>query len=506
LTKLIKRRVKMIRHLKILLFGMALIGLMAGSAFAGTVGVNHGALNATIFMSLEALGAARSDTVVGNAAIGNSPAGNYGVTYVATQDLTATNLLGVSFTGGGFNGDIINLCKIEGADNNQTQIGTGQPSAGTTSYNFQLSGAVGARNSMVLTNAACNATGARNFPFRYSATTSAGYATITIAANTSGAQPIEAAASANVGQIRTEYAVSAFNATVHTVDYLGTPGDGTRFTAGNNASAATNSLDITQRINTFTVNGGAGAAPNAGLTVGAAVSITDTLGWQGLSKVFLAQAGVATCADTAAGNLVGTGTLSGTLSLTVPAAAFDGNGANGGANFGICLVGSGTAFSVPRTIQASVDVNVSGTGANDPAATSLANIDTWITNAYQGFVGWLVNSSALPTYCLINNADTTRTGTILLDVVSSEGAVVLSGTLGTIAPKTSNMATFTVNSVSLTGGTALSLATLGADKRYTAKITTTVTPANVLVTCIQTDPVSGAKRSVPVFANSPNVQ
>jgi hypothetical protein len=35
----------MIRHLKILLFGMAVIGLMAGTAFAGTTKVNHAADN-----------------------------------------------------------------------------------------------------------------------------------------------------------------------------------------------------------------------------------------------------------------------------------------------------------------------------------------------------------------------------------------------------------------------------------------------------------------------------
>jgi hypothetical protein len=115
----------------------------------------------------------------------------------------------------------------------------------------------------------------------------------------------------------------------------------------------------------------------------------------------------------------------------------------------------------------------------------------------------MVNSSVVPTYCLINNADTARTASVILDVISSESAVVLTNaTLGSIASKTSNMATFTTDSASLAGGTAVSLSTLGADKRYSPRLTVTTNPNNVSMTCIQTDPVSGAKRAVPVLSSA----
>jgi hypothetical protein len=235
------------------------------------------------------------------------------------------------------------------------------------------------------------------------------------------------------------------------------------------------------------MNYGASNATEGNLTTRAVVNLTDTANWQGLSKVFLSNlAAAANCAnDNAAANLVGTGSLSGTLSLSVAEAAFDGDGANGAANFMLCLQASGTtALSAPRTIQSSIDVNITGTGANDPAAKAFATIDVWDANAYQGLIPWAVNSSTVATYCLINNIGTTRTATVLMDILGSEGAVVLSDTLGTIAPKTSKLATFTANSATLGTGTPISLSTLPADNRYAAKLTVTTTPADVSVTCV----------------------
>jgi len=73
---------------------------------------------------------------------------------------------------------------------------------------------------------------------------------------------------------------------------------------------------------------------------------------------------------------------------------------------------------------------------------------------------------------------------VLMDILGSEGAVVLSDTLGTIAPKTSKLATFTANLATLGTGTPISLSTLPVDNRYAAKLTVTATPADVSVTCV----------------------
>lgn len=494
----------MIRHLKILLFGMVVIGLMAGTAFAGTTKVNHAANNAAFTASLEAMGAARNVVLVGAA---NGP-----INYLVTQVINGGNFLTVAFTGAAFSGNQVRVCKVDAAAAGN-QIGVGTPASGATSYNFQIAasnaaGAVPAGESVYITNeAACNATGAgSNLIVQLSTTASATSPSATLGFVSAGNLAVDAGSSAQVAAIGSEWTATTGSAN-NTVDYLGTPGDGTKF-VGNLLYAAAGNVQGAANITQTLKNYGAANAGGAALTARAVVKLTDTASWQGLSKVFLSNLNAAAnCAnDAAASNLVGTGTLSGTLSLSVPAAAFNGV-TDGGANLMVCLTAGGTAsLTAPRTIQAAIDIDITGTGANDPAIGSYATIDTWDVNAYQGSPVWLVNSSAVPTYCLINNMDTVKTATALIDVTSSEGAVVLSGSLGTIAPKTSNMATFTANSASLTGGTAVDLTTLLADKRYTAKLTITVNPNNASVTCIQTDPVSGAKRSVPVLTNSGWVQ
>lgn len=495
----------MIRHLKILLFGMAVIGLMAGTAFAGTTKVNHAANNAAFTASLEAMGAARNVTLVGAA---NGP-----INYLVTQNIVGGNFLTVAFTGAAFAGNQIRVCKLDAAAaGNQIAIAT--PAGAITTYNFQIvnqataNASIPAGESVYLTtDAACNTTGASaNLILQLSTTASATSPSATVGFVSAGNLAVDTGSSAQVAAIGSEWTATTGSAN-NTVDYLGTPGDGTKF-VGNVLYAAAGNVQGAANITQTLKNYGAANAGGAGLTARAVVKLTDTASWQGLSKVFLSNLNAAAnCAnDAAASNLVGTGTLSGTLSLSVPAAAFNGV-TDGGANLMVCLTAGGTAsLTAPRTIQAAIDIDITGTGANDPAIGSYATIDTWDVNAYQGSPVWLVNSSAVPTYCLINNNDTVKTATALIDVTSSEGAVVLSGSLGTIAPKTSNMATFTANSASLTGGTAVDLTTLIADKRYTAKLTITVNPNNASITCIQTDPVSGAKRSVPVLTNSGWVQ
>ncbi|HIJ60728.1 MAG TPA: hypothetical protein HPP56_08990 [Nitrospirae bacterium] len=66
------------------------------------------------------------------------------------------------------------------------------------------------------------------------------------------------------------------------------------------------------------------------------------------------------------------------------------------------------------------------------------------------------------------------------------------------------MVTLAAENVTLDGGTPLSFpaALSGSGKRYTAKITATAHPDSVTMSCIQTDPVTGVKRQVPVTHNS----
>jgi hypothetical protein len=62
------------------------------------------------------------------------------------------------------------------------------------------------------------------------------------------------------------------------------------------------------------------------------------------------------------------------------------------------------------------------------------------------------------------------------------------------------------DSASLTGGTAIDLTSSGTNTRYVTKLTVTTNPNNSTISCVQTDPATGAKRSVTVLTNSGWVQ
>lgn len=492
----------MSKSLRLAVFIVLLIGLMAGSAFAGTTFVNNGAANSPYTASLEALGAARNVTMNGAA---NGP-----ISYSVTQSITGANFLQVSFTGAAFAGNQVRVCKVDGAAaGNQLAVAT--PSGGTSSYSFQI-GSTNAtaaipvgETAYLTTEAACNATGAgSNLVLQLNSTTSATSPTVSLGIVSAGNLPVDTTSTKTLADIRSEFAVNVpgpGGTGAHVVDYLGTPGDGTRFTvtptgATNLTANSLAAANIVKTSNNFAANNGTAAmgADNASLTVSAVVSLTDTQSWQGISKVFLNSVTAGNCTDNAGGNLVGTGSPSGTVALTLPAGAFNGMQS---ASFSVCILGNGTSSLSARTIAGSINVNVTGTGANDPAASSSGNIDVWTLNAFAATLPWAVNSSAVPTYCLISNASTTRTASVIYDVISSENGVVVGNqTLGTIAPMTSKLMTITNNSVSLAGGTATDLTTLGADKRHADRVTVTVTPGQVTMSCIQTDPVTGGKRNV----------
>lgn len=479
-----------------------LVGLMTGSAFAGSSFVNHVAANTPITVSLEAMGAARNVTLIG-------PATNGPILYQTSQSITSGNFLSVSLTGGAFSGDTVRVCKtdVEAAGNN---IGLATPAGGATSYNFQLTSAnnsvPAASNIYLTTDGACNTLGgASNMIVQISTSASASTPSLTMSIVSAGSLPIDASSTATLATIRSEYAAT-ITAANHTIDYLGTVGNGTLLLPGTVAWAASNGtaagnllVNIVRTANNFTTVGGAANATNAGLTAAALVGLTDSALWQGVSKVFLVNQGAwnGTCTDNAGGNFVGTGSLNGTLSLAMGGAFNGGTISAGSANMVLCVVANGTTALNTRTITGSLDINVTGTGANDPAAPALVNADVWTVNAFQAMIPWAVNASTIPTYCHIANASTSQTATVILDVLSSEGGVTLSNaSLGTIAPVTSKLMTITANSVSLAGGAVTDLTSLGTDKRHMDRVTVTTAPANVTLSCIQTDPVTGGKRNV----------
>ena len=262
----------------------------------------------------------------------------------------------------------------------------------------------------------------------------------------------------------------------------------------------------TSAANTFSTNGSSGAGgQNAALTVSAVVSLQDSAAWQGVKRLYLVPSATA-C--TIGANIVANSAPANTVALTLPSTGAGGGNFNGIATsqYDLCIEADGVTSLQTRTITASDAITVSG-GGTVPTAP-FANAMTWGLNAYQGLIPFMVNAASVPTFCLVNNADIARSGSVLIDVISSEGAIVITNlNIGTLAPKTSQLYSFTGNEIDTvsTAGVAVKvgdLTTLGANVRYSPRMTVTVNPNNVTVACIQTDPVSGVKRSVPVFSSN----
>ena len=199
----------MMKHLKIFFLSMAVVGLMAGSGFAGTTFINNGVAGGNFQVSLEAMGAARNVTIVGVAA-GSNLVATAALGYTAAQALVATNLLTVTFTGAGFTGDPLNICAM---NTNDVSVANATPTAGAANWNFQLganatltlAGAGGA-NSIYITKTACGVA-AMNMPVQISATAAAVNPTVQITAQTSGGVLIDTSTAKRLATVAAEYSV-----------------------------------------------------------------------------------------------------------------------------------------------------------------------------------------------------------------------------------------------------------------------------------------------------------
>jgi hypothetical protein len=497
------------KYFKILMLTLSVLSMVAGTALAGVTTVNNSANNSAYTAALEGMAAARNVVITG--------ASNGPIAFQTTQNATTANFLSVVFTGAAFAGNTVQICEMGAGAN---IFGTATPAAGTTSFNFQFN--FGALNNIsagnviyLTTDAACSGTGANNFIVQLATTTVATSPSVTLSVISAGNIPVDPTGTAQLASIAPEYSIVAGTTSAHVVDFLGLPGSGRAFTvtptgATNATAGSSNILDLrrsTKAFGAFNGSSPGGATNGAGVTVAAAVMLSDTAAWQGVSKVFVNtfQGGL-NCTDSAASNQVGTGAPAGTIVLNLPAAAYNGIVASGAASnavpVSVCIKGDGTTSLAARTIQAAANIFLGAGGGTVTAPSAFANADVWTLNAYQTWIPWFTTMTTIPTYCLINNADTTLTGNVILDVVSSEGAVVIANqSLGTIAAKTSKLATFTGTSVSLTGGTAVDVSALGANTRFSARLTFTVSPTNTSVTCVQTDPATGAKRNVITLQN-----
>jgi hypothetical protein len=361
---------------------MVVIGLMAGSAFATTV-VTHGvAVPPTRTISLEVMGSARNVSIV-------PPVGGNAITYISTAAIAAGNLIDVTMTGATFlAATVYNICDTAGA-----VVATQTPGE-VSSFSFTAGIPVlVAAQPISLTTDACAALNT-TANVRVSTRTNGGNATIVMnsPANTT-------IASANLATVRAEY-TTAFVPGLPFIDVIAATGE--QFTAATGTNSA--GLAVAPRVLTsgpgslitltIIANDTRDQDVIPAVTTSATVSLTDTALWQGVSRIFLADAACdATAAAGLAGNRVGQNSPTGTVSLAIPAALFAVGTAAGALPFNVCALVDGTSFLDGRIIRASVDISVTAaSGVNDPTATAFNAVQTWDYNgalfAATGMKGW----------------------------------------------------------------------------------------------------------------------
>lgn len=291
----------MSRYLKFAILTVLIVGLMAGSALAGTTWVNNGAANTATSISWETLGGARNIVMNGASNIVQNAGANSVITYTLTQELAITNLVKMTFVGAAFTGNQYVVC--HGGSNGLT-VATGTPTAGSNSFNFQAAtnvpvGSVLFFNTSAVLGNGCNNTlagGPSNFPVQISATTGTTAATVTIEVITSGGITVDQASTKNLALIRKEY-VGYVSNTAHVIDFLGSPGGGVGFTTASSVQAndngAGNLITDGALTNNFRVDWVAndwstvGAVNFGGLSVGGTLQVTDSQAWQGVDRVFI---------------------------------------------------------------------------------------------------------------------------------------------------------------------------------------------------------------------------
>ncbi len=512
----------MSKYFRFLLLVILAFGLLAVPAFAGTTYVNVQASNTPYTAALEALGAATNVVLQGGGAI-NTPS-TVAVSYTLGQTLTTSNLVQVVLNGASFTGDTINLCALNGGGDKNSTISSAVTTSNSTSQNFQISFNGGenivAGNYIWATNTPCGIAGG-NMPIRLPKSSIAGSANITISVITSGNIPVDNASTATVATIASEYSPALSSADTITIDYLGTPGNGTKFAsayagaANNSTAGSVNKLTVTYKQMDLDATNALLAASNGGVTaavaVNASVSVSDTASWAGVNRVYIAAsngAGATNCVNnqSAANNT----SPSGTIALAIPVSGA--NGWAGSANLGVsvCIDTNATSSAplVTRVINGTYAINIGTGGVQTITSPALAAFQNWGLNGYQGLLPWLTLSSGVPTTCVVNNANSLA-ASMFLSVLASDTASTVTGvSLGSIAGSTTLVLVFDNNGVSSinAAGTSSVLNSLSgvtftgsSASRYAAQLTVAGAASGINMACAQTDPHTGGKRPVPVF-------
>jgi len=427
---------KRVLPFRIILIAIAAVGLMVGVALADP-GDN------TQTVALESLGTDRQVRLNGNGITGTSS----GVIFTLDQSLTFGNKIhlnwgdGLAFANHAF----YSVCaQINGSD---AAIAWGTP-GNATAYMFNLFEAVEAGNTIWLAPESCDDAP----PVRVlSSGAGVGNKTLTVAAYTAGGVTLESPSTAAAINVTQE-----FTGTVTTrnlvIAYLGdSSADGTLFTADstNITDTAYNgtALNLTPAALDFDT------ATDADLAVNAVINFSVDTNWQGVSRLWLSDAG--DCEGGTRSTVVVS--PSGAQSLTVP--VWDGTASS---DVAICIEVDGTIPLEARAITGQYDIQV-GSGGLDPEEVNVI-WQQWTTNGWQGLVPHMRYGSTMRTFVRILNRNSTSGG-VFVDVTEPDGTVLERVDLGPIAARASN--TYSASEIASLAGTSSpeyeALFTVGAD-------------------------------------------
>jgi hypothetical protein len=413
------------------LFLTLLVFSMAGGAYAIQLDT------ATNTAAIEALSATRTISY----AKGVNNAG--GMVYTLGSNLTSGSLVKVSFSGGvAFTGAVLDICAANnGAGNNALPISTQTTTSGGTSQSFVVNNQggmnlnVGDQLWLAPTGSCDSGVAGNNIPLNLlTSAATLGIKNATFQIQTNAGATLESASNGIINVV-SEYPTNSVNTLAMTIDYLGTVGNGTRFTWGgsNNQTVTGGAAANMFRIAPVAVDysaGNAGAVNSFQLVSQFLVTMPSTTDWSGITTVY--GSNNANCSN-ATGSLASnyyTPTAGNAVNMTFSQTSFN-NAAGAGNNIGLyqCAVVDGTTELNARSLTGTYQVNwVSG----NPNAAASGTFQTWAPNGYQAYVPnmrWDA-SNLNKTYVRIVNRGGTAVGVQVL--VQTDGTQYTAYDLGSL--------------------------------------------------------------------------
>lgn len=221
------------RYLRVLLFSMVAVGLIAGGVSAGTINTPNSGTPASI--ALEAMGAARNLTLSG--------ASNNALSFTSARSLISGDLVNFTFTNVGMaGGTTFYLCQNLAA----VPLDQITATANATSFSLRSNGSVSSGTTMFLstndlsgaasnTGNNCISAGIGGLTLRFQPVSSAAMATVAFNVTSFGTL-IDTASAKNIGNISKQFS-TAYGQGNSTIDFAtNSSSNGTRFSVGNNAT------------------------------------------------------------------------------------------------------------------------------------------------------------------------------------------------------------------------------------------------------------------------------